>query len=243
MITTALVVCAVLLTVMPSAFAQAVDMKRVEAALLVPADECTAPCFWTFRAGSQTVADFKQMAVAVFQDGARDLVAPGRIVEGVHSSGVALHAAASANPSLQTPVDYVYVRVNPSVARAASVNLDQFNAAAIIGKYGAPSEAFLLYNARRPIVYRLLLLYSARSMVYTVRGTIQGGKVCLTLDGVETLTLYRFANAGAAEKFVKDTTGTRGTLPAPISATVRRSVGDLVQMAQNPATNCLTVAQ
>lgn len=219
------------------------DMKRVEAALLVPTDQCTVPCFWTFQAGTQTVADFKQVAVSVFQDAANDLVAPVRIVGGVQRNGVSLHAATIPNPILETPVDYVYVRVNPKLARAATVNLDQFSTTAIIGRYGAPNEAFLLFNARRPINYRLILLYSVRSAVYTIRGTFQSGKVCLTLDGVDALTLYRFANAAAAEKFVKDTAGTGGALPASISATVRRSASDLAQMAQNPTTNCLTVTQ
>jgi hypothetical protein len=65
----------------------------------------------------------------------------------------------------------------------------------------------------------------------------------LTLDGVDSLTLYRFANQAAAETLVKNTAGTKGTLPASISTTVNKNASDLVQMAQNPTTNCLTVSQ
>jgi hypothetical protein len=218
-------------------------LKQLETALLVPADQCTTPCFWTFQVGTQTVTDFKQLTTSAFGSLVPQETAPEQIVRGAAVEGVALHTTTAGTPSLTTVVDALYVRLNPTRAQAASVNVNQFTSAAIISKYGAPTDAYLLYNASKPRVYRLILLYAARSMVYVVRGDFQNGKACLTLDGVDSLTLFRFANQAAAETFVKNTAGTKGTIPASISTTVNKSASDLVQMAQNPTTNCFTVAQ
>jgi hypothetical protein len=216
-------------------------LKRLETALLVPTDQCTTLCFWTFQVGTQTVADFKQVTTSAFGNLVPQENAPDRIVSGAAVEGIALHTTTAGTPSLTTAVDSISVRLSPTRAQAASVSVNQFGSAAIITKYGAPTDAYLLYNASKPRVYRLVLLYAARSMVYVVRGDFQTGKACLTLDGVDSLTLFRFANQAEAEKFVKDTAGTKGTLPASISTTVNKSASDLVQMAQNPTTSCLTV--
>jgi hypothetical protein len=218
-------------------------LKQLETSLLVPTDQCTTPCFWTFQVGTHTVSDFKQVTTAAFGSLVPQETAPEQIMRGAAVEGLALHATTTGTPSLTTVVDAVYVRLNPTRAQAASVNVNQFGSAAIITKYGAPTDAYLLFNSSKPRVYRLVLLYATRSMVYIVRGDFQSGKACLTLDGVDSLTLFRFANQAAAETFVKNTAGTKGAMPASISTTVNKNASDLVQMAQNPTTNCLSVSQ
>jgi len=205
------------------------------AALLVP-DACKPPCIWQFQPGKQTLAEFNQLVQTTLRQSTNTFSDADRGVVSLFGNGVGVYASTGPKPTASTVVDYFYVRVDVAQARAASVTLDSFAPAAIVRAFGAPADAYLLSSTKKLRRYALLLYYPARSMVYTMRSAYQNGQACLTLDGVETLTLYRFADSAAAEKFIRDASSTDNTLPASISSTTKQTPKDL---AQNQGTVCL----
>jgi hypothetical protein len=217
------------------------EMKRIEQALLIPADQCKSPCFWDLQPGKSTSADFKQLALSLFKDALKEYAAPDRPLEGIDINGVAFRASSSGSPASSRTIEYVYVRINPAIAQSSALSFDNFTPSAIIRIYGNPSEAYLLFDPERLTTYRLMLQYSEKNLVYLIRGTFQNGKACLILDGTESLALYHFANAPAMEKFIKVTAARGGTLPPSIRQTTGQSASDFTKMAQNSTTNCLTV--
>ncbi len=204
------------------------DVVRLGTALLVPPNQCISPCLWEFQPGTQTLADFKQLALAAFGSAVQDYAAPDRVLTGFYSSGVALHTSPIANPTLSSVVDYLYVRVDPSQARAAGVSFDTVSPVSILKAFGKPSDAFLLFD-KKLRRYTLLLYYPTQSLVYVVRSAFDNSKACLNLTNVETLTLYRFKDAPATQQFVKDATGPGNVMPLSISTTTKQTLNDLVQ--------------
>ena len=216
------------------------ETTQIETALLAPPDQCAAPCFWQFQPGQNTLRQFKQLALGIFTNVDAAYADPNYVLRGVFDKGVALHTSAGASATLDTTVDYVYIRVEPSAALAASINLAAFAPASLIKKFGNPDNAFLLFNPARPGAYRLILLYGSRNVLYIIRGNFQDGKACLTLAGIDNISLYRFANVAAATQFISLTAGTTG-LPPSITQNTHQTLADFSKIAQNPAANCLTV--
>jgi hypothetical protein len=216
------------------------EIERIESALLAPPDQCASPCFWDFQPGKNTLAQFKLLALAIFTDTGKAYTASDYVLHGLYNHGVAFHTSAAPGAALDSIVDYVYVRVDPMLAQTASVKIEPFTPASIIPKFGNPDDAFLLFGKGQLRGYRLVLLYASRNVVYIIRSSFQDGKACLTLDGVQNLTLYRFADSAAATQFVAATAGSDGLLQT-IKTTTKQTATDFVQMAQAPDTRCLVV--
>ncbi len=211
--------------------------KQIETALLLPSDQCVTPCFWTLQSGKVTLREFKAFAASAFL--AAPAVDAAAILPGVELNGVGLHAVSTPNSTLDTVADYVYLRVSPTEASAAGLNVGNVAPAGIIGAFGNPDDAFLLYGKKKTGSYRLMLLYLSRSMVYTVRGTFQNGKACLALSGLDNLTIYRFADAPTAQKFIGTTATNDGKLPPSISLNTQQKANGFTTLVKSP-TACLT---
>jgi hypothetical protein len=161
-----------------------------------------------------------------------------RLPSGIYADGVALHTSAGPNATLTSTVDYLFVRVIPSITQTAGVNINAFTPPSIVRAFGAPDDAFLLYSSSPLRSYQLLFLYGAQGVVYVIRGAFQGDQLCLTPDSIENITLYRFPNAAAAQGFLRLASGGVDG-PQSIGVTTKQSARDLTGTAQSPTTNCL----
>jgi hypothetical protein len=197
---------------------------------------------WTFQTGTQTLTDFRQLAAVLSPDAAqRD---PREVGKGIYASGVNVQAFVRFYTEPDTVVQFISVRLLPSVAQADNINISNFTPAAMIQALGNPDEAYLLFskqNINRTNRYRLILVYADRSAAYVINGRFREGKACLTPEDAETLTLYRFAGEAGMTDYLPRILTSRVSIPPTIRETTNQTPSDFVRMAQNPTTDCLTL--